>query len=117
MFRRYESVDGGEWRLKVDAEITTHFTGWNYFVELVYDREFRGIKCRRFMKTGRSLRTAWFSPGWVSRGKVREITAEDYYAGLAPRRSSARTRVTMSGQVKVASNGKRGKHPSGTSDR
>jgi hypothetical protein len=83
-FRRYESVAGGEWELTVDSEITTHFVGRNYYVELVYNPELRGLKCRRIMKTDRSLRTALFSPGWLARGQMRDIVPENPGKGLAP---------------------------------
>ena len=56
MYRWYESVNGGEWELKVDADITTHFVGRNYYVELVFSPENRGVKCRRIMKNERSLK-------------------------------------------------------------
>ncbi len=82
MFRQYESVGGGEWQLTVDAEITTHFTGRDYYVELIYNPEVRGIKCRRILRADRSLRTAWFSPGWLTRGQVREMNHTDYGDGL-----------------------------------
>ena len=82
MYRWYESVGGGDWELKLDADISTHFVGRNYYVELVFSPDNRGIKCRRIMKNERSIRTAWFSPGWVSRGPIREIPSENHGDGL-----------------------------------
>ncbi len=82
MYRCYEAVGTGDWELKLDAEITTHFVGRNYYIELVYYPENRGIKCRRIMKNERSLRTASFPLGWVSRGPIREIPSENYGDGL-----------------------------------
>jgi hypothetical protein len=83
MFRCYESVSGGEWELKVDAEITTHFVGRNYYIELIYNPECRGLKCRRILKNDRSLRVAVFPPGWLTRGQIREVQLEDHGDGLA----------------------------------
>jgi hypothetical protein len=83
VYRVYESVDGGDWVITTDADLSTHFEGKKYFVGLRYHPELRGLCCRRFMYDGKSLRTAWFSTGMVTRGQVGEINVQDYGDGLS----------------------------------
>ncbi len=83
VYRFYEEVDGAGWVLKTDADIATYFDGKKYFVELRFQPEFRGICCRRIMYNGTSIRTAWFSPGMLTRGQVAEIPRDDLGDGLS----------------------------------
>jgi hypothetical protein len=83
MYRMYESTGEGEWELKFDSEITTHFVGRAYYIELVFDPEFRGLKCRRILKNDRSMRFAVFSPGQLTGAPAREIKPENHGDGLA----------------------------------
>ena len=82
MFRLYEAVADGEWELRFDSEITTHFAGNRYYVELVFNPDFRGLKCRRFLNNGKSMRTAEFSPGWLSGTQAMEVKPTKYGDGL-----------------------------------
>jgi hypothetical protein len=82
VYRVYESIDGGDWFITTDADIASHFDGAKYFVELRFHPELRGVSCRRIMYDGRSLRTAWFSPGMLTRGQVEEINWQDHGDGL-----------------------------------
>jgi hypothetical protein len=82
MFRLYEAIAEGEWELKLDSEITTHFVGRTYYIELVFNPEFRGLKCRRILKNDRSMRTAVFSPGMLAGAPAWEVKPENRGDGL-----------------------------------
>ncbi len=83
MLRLYEAIGEGEWKLKFDSEINTHFVGKIYYIELIFNPEFRGLKCRRILKDERSMRTAEFSPGWRTGAPAREVKPTNYGDGLA----------------------------------
>jgi hypothetical protein len=82
IYREYLRVADEEWKLTVDAEISTHFDGEKFHVDLKYHPEFKGLACRRITFDGKALETAWFSPGWLTRGQTKAIRPDDYGDGL-----------------------------------
>jgi hypothetical protein len=83
IYRYYEAVAGGDWVLKTDADISTHFDGKKYYIELTFHPDYRGLSCRRIIYDGRVVKATWFSPGMLSRGQTEVITPEDYGDGLS----------------------------------
>ncbi len=84
IYRHYEAVPGGNWQLKIDAELRVHFDGRKYRVDLKFDRDFLGLDARRIIYDGEAIADAMFSrnihpsgaQAWLSRPR-------DYDHGLA----------------------------------
>jgi len=62
-YRRYETAADGTWQLKVDADITTFFSGNKYHVDLAFHRDdVRHHTSTRIIYDGEAVTTTWFSP-------------------------------------------------------
>jgi hypothetical protein len=57
VYRYYESLNGGEWVLKSDADIMTHFDNKSYSIALTYHQDYRALISQRVVFDGRVVRT------------------------------------------------------------
>jgi hypothetical protein len=62
-YRRYQAAPGGEWQLKVEADIRTYFDGDKYHIDMTFLRDgLRHNTSARIVCDGRRVMMTWFSP-------------------------------------------------------
>jgi hypothetical protein len=62
-YRHYRAFAGGDWQLKVDADVSTYFVGRRYHIDLVLHRDdLRKNVARRIIYDGEAVTEAWFTP-------------------------------------------------------
>src|SRR5262249_18641084 len=62
-YRHYRAAAGGDWQLKVDADVSTAFVGRRYHIDLVLHRDdLRREDARRIIFDGDAVTEAWFTP-------------------------------------------------------
>jgi len=62
-YRHYDAIPGGDWQLKIDADLETHFEGRKYHVDLTFSRdEVRKLDARRIIYDGEAITDASFTP-------------------------------------------------------
>jgi hypothetical protein len=60
-YRHYESVPGGDFQLKIDADLRAIFDGRKYRVDLKFDRDMLGLDARRVIYDGESIADVFFN--------------------------------------------------------
>jgi hypothetical protein len=62
-YRRYEAVTGDDWQLKVEADVSTHFDGSKYHIDLTFlHDDLRRNTSSRIICDGKLVTITWFSP-------------------------------------------------------
>ncbi len=62
-YRRYQATPGGDWELRVDAEVSTYFDGNKYHIDLTFVRDsLRHNTAAHIVYDGRLVMMTWFSP-------------------------------------------------------
>jgi hypothetical protein len=62
-YRSYQAIPGQDWQLEVDAEVSTHFEGNKYHIDLSFLRDnVRHNTSSRIICDGKRVTTTWFSP-------------------------------------------------------
>jgi hypothetical protein len=62
-YRHYEAVPGGDWQLKIDAELQASFQGRKYHIDLIFAHdEIRKLDSRRIIYDGEAVTDAFFTP-------------------------------------------------------
>jgi hypothetical protein len=62
-YRYYEAVPGGDWQLKIDANMLARFDGKRYHIDLTFERdEKRKLDSRRMIYDGKAVTDAFFMP-------------------------------------------------------
>jgi hypothetical protein len=84
-YRHYDAVPGGDWQLKLEANILAQFDGRKYHVDLTFDRDdLQKLDSRRLFYDGEKITVAIFTPRAHPTGAhAYVITPNDLGDGLA----------------------------------
>jgi hypothetical protein len=87
-YRHYEAVNGRDWQLKQDADLTTYFDGKKYHIELKYHRhELLKVDSRRIVFDGKVVTEAMFAPTINPTGAMGRVSQPEAFGSGVSRPS------------------------------